>query len=172
MVYAQQVERRGLTDLVLEVGEQQVPIPLLDESNEVSQLLADLLQHHDGDVLPPFLGLELLQDHELLPHHRDVGLFFEHRGDRDDLIPQLAEPRIVPQHGKLQVEHQEVKALGLLLFRLNVRGKRYDLRRQLVEVILPQHSPCLCFGEALDVLPFRAHDEVIEVHGGHDAVQE
>ena len=41
------------------------------------------------------------------------------------------------KNGELQVEHQEVEALGLLLLCLNVRGKRGDLRGKLVEVGLP-----------------------------------
>ncbi len=72
----------------------------------------------------------------------------------DDLVSKLREARIVAQNGELQVEHQEVEPLRLLLFRLDVGGQRGDLRRKLVEVVLLQDSPRLWLGEPLDVCRF------------------
>ena len=92
---AEKIERRRFAHLVFEVRVQNISAPLLDELNEVSQFFADLLQHHHGDVLPPFLGLEFLQDNELLPHHRDVGLLFEHLCDGNDLVSKFREARLV-----------------------------------------------------------------------------
>jgi HAMP domain-containing protein len=98
---AEKIERRRFANLVGKVRVQHVPAPLLDELNEVPQLLPDLLQHHHGDVLPPFLGLEFLQEDELLPDHRDVGLLFQHHCDGDDLVAKLCEARVVTEDGEL-----------------------------------------------------------------------
>ncbi len=52
---------------------------LVDQLHQVAQAPAHALQHRHGDVLPPLVGLHLLDQRHLLPHHRDAGLLLQQR---------------------------------------------------------------------------------------------
>ena len=128
-----------------------------------TNLIAVQGPHTPGDVFftensPP---LEFLQENKMRLDEWDVRLLLKHSRDFDYPIAQPVEARIVTQHRKLEVEHQEVETLRLFVLSLDVRRKRRDFRREVVEIVGAQHVPRVRIGVALDVFALGAHDEVV-----------
>jgi two-component system KDP operon response regulator KdpE len=69
------------THLVREIGVDRLALALLDQLDEVAQPAANALEHGRRDVLPPLVGLDLLDDLHLRPYHRDRVLLLEQSRD-------------------------------------------------------------------------------------------
>jgi hypothetical protein len=76
---------------VLEVGVDRLALALVDELHESAQPAPHRLEHRQGDVLPPFVGLHVLDERHLLPDHRNRVLFRQEPRDLPDPVAQPLE---------------------------------------------------------------------------------
>jgi hypothetical protein len=82
------------------------------------QLRPDAFQHRCGVVLPPLVGLEILDGGELLAHHRNGGLLFEQPRDRLHPLALLArellelKPHASPDRSRQRGSNAERSADG------------------------------------------------------------
>ncbi len=170
---AGQVHRCLVAHLVLEVGVDRLALLLLDQLDQRAEPLADALQHRQRHVLPPLVGLHVLDQRQLLPHHRDARLFLQQPGDRLHLVAQPLEapaPREAP------------RAAGSAASRSNrlassSSGSSSDGRPATSWASSASaSSDRAVHASALRVLlhqpALRPHHEVVEVHRRHLAVQQ
>jgi hypothetical protein len=99
-------------------------------------------------------------------------LFLYEAGNLHHLISQFRKPRIVAQYGELEMEQQEVEPLGLFLLGFHVGGKTRHLRCRVVEIIFLKNPPSSSFGVPFDEFSLRSYHEIVDVHGGHDAMEQ
>ena len=95
-------------------------------------------QHRDSDVLPPLVGLYVLDERHLVPHHRDGGLFLDQTGDLLDPITQPDEAGLVPEKAELKAQHEQVESLGLLVLGVQLRRQPGHLLRELCQGLCRQ----------------------------------
>jgi hypothetical protein len=99
-------------------------------------------------------------------------LLFEETGNLRDMLLQSREARVLPKHGKLKVEHEEIETFGLFVLALDVGREPGYVFRQLVQVVFLQRAPHVSVCVALDKLSLRSDDEVVGVHRCDDTVEE
>ena len=91
---------------------------LVDELDQAPEPATHDFQHRDSHVLPPLVGLYVLDERHLVPHHRDGSYFLKQSGDLLDPIAQPGEAGLVPQEAELQAQREQVESLGLLVLRV------------------------------------------------------
>lgn len=93
-------------------------------------------------------------------------------GDGLHLLAEPLEGRLHPQHGELQVQQEQIEALGLLLLWLQFRGQAGDLVRQLVEGLRLQVVPDVRTRVFLHQPAPGPDHEVVHVHCGDLTLQQ
>ena len=126
-----QGDRRFLAHRIREVGVDGLALLFVDELDQIAQAPAHAFEHRHGHVLPPRLRLHVLDERQPIAHHRNRGLLLEQAGKILHLLAQANEAGLATQHGKLQLEHQQVEALGLFTLRVQRRRQSRHFARQL-----------------------------------------
>ena len=93
----EEVDDALIAELVREIRVQHFAAVLFDEPNQRTELLADVLEHREGDILPPLVGLDVPNQGQLNTHHRDGALLLQLSSDLDQAVPQPTERRFMAQ---------------------------------------------------------------------------
>ena len=104
-----------------------------------------------------------IRDRHPIVHHRNRGLPFQQAGGFFHSFAQADEAGLGAQHRELQVQHQQVEALGIFTFRVQRGGQSRHFARQLGERLRRQDRPGFGRGVTLDDAPLRPHDKVVQV---------
>jgi hypothetical protein len=112
----------ALAHRVDEVGVDDVLLRALDQGHEGPQLVPGLLQHRVGDVDPPLVGLDLLDEWELAGDDRDRLLILQRPGDLHDAAP-LALEWLVEDDPQLGIEEQDVEPLAVFVLWFELIGQ-------------------------------------------------
>jgi hypothetical protein len=156
--------------LVLEVGKHDPALLLLNELGQIAKPTPHKLQHRNGHVDPPLVGLNFLDESHLGANHRDGRLLLEQAGDGLDPVAKTLEARRGPEQAQLQVEDQEIEPLRFFGLGVQLRRETGHALSQLAHVRAGQGRPGFAFGVSLHQPPLRPDEEVVEVHRGHFAV--
>ncbi len=133
----------------------------------------DQLQHRDGHVLPPLVGLHLLDQRHLLSHHRDGRLLLQQAGDRLDLVAQPLESRARTRSRascRLRIRRSNRFASSASASS-SAAGPRPRCASSPSRSRATASSHASGLGVLLDQPALRPHDEVVEVHRRDLAVQ-
>ena len=113
--------RRDLADftyLILKVAVNDSPLLFINKLHQISEFPAYLFKHGQGNIRPVFILLQVKDQFELFPDHRNAGFLFKAIGDFLDLVAQPQERLVPMKHAKLELQYQEVKPFGGFVFRL------------------------------------------------------
>jgi hypothetical protein len=116
--------------------------------------------------------LDFLDEDELVADHGDVLVFLQELGDLDDLVAEAGEAFLLAKDGELEVEHEEVEALGFLFLGLGVGREAGDIGSQVVEVRVVEVLPGVVTGESFDNSTLGADDEVPQIDRRNLGLQE
>jgi hypothetical protein len=87
----------ALPYLIEEVGEDQRALLFLHQLHQPTQTSAQDLEHRHGNIGPPALLLDLLDEGQLLLHHRNAGLRFQRGGQFHHRIAEPGEASAASQ---------------------------------------------------------------------------
>ena len=77
VAFDEPLDRLSLTEFILEVGVDVLPFAIaIKELDQAAELAPDLLQHRERDVLPELIGLDFLDQGDVLLYDGDRFLFF------------------------------------------------------------------------------------------------
>ena len=168
---ARQHHGRFAAHLVFEVGVDGRALAPVDELHQGPQSAPHGLEHRQGGVLPPFVGLHVQDERHLFPHHRDRALLFQQRGNGSHLTAKALETGLVAEHRQLHAEQEQIESLGFLRLWIEFRRQTRHLRRQLLTVGRAQQRPRSWLGELLHHPTSGPHYKVLHVHRGHFGVE-
>ncbi len=158
-----------VAEFVGEVGVERLPAALRGERDERAEASAHVLDHREGGVGPPLVGLQVLDQRQFRGDGGDAGVVLEDRSDGADLPLQPVERGFGAQHRELEVQHDEVELLRLECVAVGLGGQRRDGVDQVADGGLVELAglPCVGIVEPFDETSVGAHDEVVEVHRRH-----
>ncbi len=92
--YPGEIDNRALAEFVREVGVDDGPLGFFDEPHETSNPPTRLFEHRQGDIDPPVIAGNLVQQVLLDCNRRDRGLAEQRGCDRLNLLPQIVLSRL------------------------------------------------------------------------------
>ena len=102
----------------------------------------------------------------------DGRLLVQGRGDIDQLLLQLVETLRSLQQRDLQIEHQQVEALGLFRLAFHLVRQRSQFVDEFLAHVLVQRAPGFRRLILLHQRTLAANDEIVEIHRGDVGFQE
>ena len=113
---AGQLDDGALAELVFEVGVDDGALGLLHELHQAADPAAGQLEHRQGDVDPPLVAGELVEQQLLGRDRGDRGLAEQGGGDVLDLLAEpLDEDGVALEVGELEAQQEQVEPLGVLV---------------------------------------------------------
>jgi hypothetical protein len=141
---AGEVDDAALAELVGEVGVDDRALGLLCEPHERANSAPGQLEHRQGDVNPPPVAGQLVEQLLLRLDRRDRRLAEERASDVLDLLAEpLEQPGVAVQPCELETRQDEVEPLGVLVVVALGRGKAGEVAGAGCSRSGPARSPSL-----------------------------
>ena len=169
---AGKLDHGAFAELVGEVRVDDRALGLVDEPDQGTDPSPGELEHRQGDVDPPLVAAELVEELLLGLHRGDGGLAEQGGGDVLDLATQpLEQHRVALKAGQLQPQQDQVEAFGVLVVISGGRWQAGEVVGDVAGLLRGQRRPRRPVRVGLHPLPGGADQEVLHVHPGHHRVQ-